>query len=99
MKTVVSVYKTKRKEGLFLYIDKLQGIGVIPESLKQLMGNPEHVMDLLLTPERKLANAETSEVLSKIRRQGYYLQMPPAEQKDDYMVSLPDELLCFNDPH
>ncbi|CAM3632024.1 YcgL domain-containing protein [Parendozoicomonas haliclonae] len=98
MKMVVSVYKTKRKEGLYLYINKLKGLDSIPEQLRTLMGQPQHVVDFLLTPERNLAEADSAEVLSKINETGYYLQMPPAEQKDDYMITLPDEFLSFNDP-
>ncbi|MTI13644.1 YcgL domain-containing protein [Sansalvadorimonas verongulae] len=98
MKVVVSVYKTKRREGLYLYIDKLKGLKSIPDELNTLMGEPAHVVDFILTPEKKLANADTDEVISKISSQGYYLQMSQAEDKDDYAITLPDELLCFNDP-
>ena len=98
MKVVVSVYKTKRREGLYLYIDKLKGLDSIPEELDALMGDPVHVVDFILTPEKKLANADTAEVISKINSQGYYLQMTQAEDKDDYAITLPDELLRFNDP-
>ncbi len=98
MKMVVSVYKTRRKEGLYLYVNKLKGIAPVPEQLRVLIGQPVHVMDFLLTPERKLAEVDSTEVLSKITENGYYLQMPPAEQRDDYLITLPDELLSFNDP-
>lgn len=98
MKVVVSVYKTKRREGLYLYINKLKGLESIPCELNALMGEPIHVVDFILTPERKLANADTEEVLSKITSQGYYLQMTQPQDKDDYAVTLPDEFLCFNDP-
>ncbi|MCL6271116.1 YcgL domain-containing protein [Sansalvadorimonas sp. 2012CJ34-2] len=98
MKMVVSVYKTERKAGLFLYINKQTGIEAVPAELKQLMGHPVHVMDMLLTPEKPLAHIDAEKVLSKITSQGYYLQMPVPEEKDDYMITLPDELLCFNDP-
>ncbi len=98
MKTIVSVYKTAKKAGLYLYVNKLKGLDVIPEELLTLMGSPELVMDFLLTPERQLANVDTVEVLSKLESQGYYLQMPVQEDDDDYKITLPDELLCFNDP-
>ncbi len=98
MKMVVSVYKTEKKPGLYLYINKLKGLESIPEGLNQLLGMPVHVMDLLLTPERQLAHVDTGEIRSKISSQGYYLQMPIQEEQDDYMITLPDELLCFNDP-
>ena len=38
---------------------------------------PESVMTIALTPERKLARADVNEVLAAIEEQGFYLQMPP----------------------
>ncbi|WP_281648301.1 YcgL domain-containing protein [Parendozoicomonas sp. Alg238-R29] len=98
MKMVVSVYKTERQKGLYLYINKLKGLESIPSELNDLMGDPLLVADLVLTPERKLAQADTEDVLSKISSQGYYLQITQDQDKDDYAITLPDELLCFNDP-
>jgi uncharacterized protein YcgL (UPF0745 family) len=50
----------------------------------------------VLTPERKLAREDIATVLDNLERQGYHLQMPPAEE--DYIQHLPDELLRRNDP-
>ena len=84
MKMMVSIYKTTRKQGVYLYIDKQAGVKTIPESLHKLMGpHPQHVLDLLLTPDRRLAEADSTEVLNKIREKGYYLQLPPAESFGD----------------
>ena len=98
MRIITSIYKTARKEGLYLYVNKQKGLDCIPDALRELMGNPELVMNFLLTEERPLANADTADVLQKLQDQGYYLQMPPADQKDDYAITLPDEFLGFNDP-
>jgi uncharacterized protein YcgL (UPF0745 family) len=40
-------------------------------------GEPEAVMILVLDPQRKLARADTAEVLADIAEKGFYLQMPP----------------------
>jgi uncharacterized protein YcgL (UPF0745 family) len=47
-------------------------------------------------PERTLAREDITVVLENLEKQGYHLQMPPAE--DEYIEHLPEELLRRNDP-
>ena len=74
---LVSVYRSPRREGMYLYVDRKEGLARVPDALRDLFGVPQHAMDLLLTPERTLARASAAEVLAKIRDQGFFLQMPP----------------------
>ncbi len=82
-KRLVSVFKSSRKDEMYLYVDKKQGVQDLPEALMAHFGKPVHVFDLLLTPEKKLARANAEEVLAKVEEQGFYLQMPPPAE--DYM--------------
>lgn len=50
----------------------------LPESLVSLFGQPEHVMDLELTPERPLAREDVTQVISNLEEQGFFLQLPPS---------------------
>ncbi|MNL85157.1 Protein YcgL [compost metagenome] len=59
-------------------------------------GKPKHSFDLVLSPERKLASEDIVVVLENLDKQGYHLQMPPAE--DEYIEHLPEELLRRNEP-
>ena len=77
MKRLCQIYKSPRREEMYLYVDKARGLDDVPEALLRQFGEPEPVMTLLLTPERKLARADTEEVLAQIEQQGFYLQMPP----------------------
>lgn len=79
MKRLCEVFRSPKREGVYLYVDKQQGMAEVPDALLQTFGTPESVMTLLLTPERKLARAEASAVLDAIEQNGFYLQMPPAE--------------------
>ncbi|OZG73522.1 hypothetical protein BTA51_10930 [Hahella sp. CCB-MM4] len=82
-KRLVSVYKSPRKDEMYIYVDKKQGVQDLPEALLAHFGKPVHVFDLLLTAEKSLARADAEEVLAKIEEQGFYLQMPPPAE--DYM--------------
>ncbi|OED40567.1 hypothetical protein ACH42_15870 [Endozoicomonas sp. (ex Bugula neritina AB1)] len=96
MKYLVSIYKSPKRDEMYLYLNKRDKLTAMPDSLKQVFGEPVHVVDMLLTPEKKLARADTGKVLSELEERGYYLQMPP--QQDEYIEHLPDELLTMNDP-
>ena len=77
MKRLCEVFRSPRKTEMYLFVDKAQGYKELPEALLNQFGEPESVMTILLTPERKLARADAAEVLSQIESQGFYLQMPP----------------------
>ncbi|MDE1465448.1 YcgL domain-containing protein [Spartinivicinus sp. A2-2] len=95
-KQIVSIYKSPNKDEMYLYAAKQAKLSEVPEALLQLFGKPEHVMDLLLTPEKSLARVEASQVMKDIDEKGFYLQMPPA--KDDYLIEFPEEFLSKGDP-
>lgn len=76
-RVIASIYKTRRKEGMYLIVPKAAGLNHLPEALLAQFGTPIHAYDLLLTPERTLARADILQVLEKLTSQGFYLQMPP----------------------
>jgi uncharacterized protein YcgL (UPF0745 family) len=78
MKRLCQVYKSPRREEMYLYVDRGRGLADVPEQLLAQFGEPQPLMTLLLTPERKLARADAGGVLRRIAEQGFYLQMPPA---------------------
>ncbi|MBY4677601.1 YcgL domain-containing protein [Marinobacterium arenosum] len=83
---IVSIYKSPRKDEMYLYVDKRDQLGKVPEPLLQMFGEPVHVMDMPLKADKKLARVETDKLLSELDDKGFYLQMPPP--KDDYMLDL-----------
>jgi len=83
MKVICDVYRSPKKEGMYLYVKKQEGLERVPEALLERFGKPAHAMTLLLTPEKKLASTTPEKVAQALDDQGFYLQMPPAE--DSYM--------------
>ncbi|HDZ57147.1 MAG TPA: YcgL domain-containing protein [Pseudomonas xinjiangensis] len=96
MQVECSIYRSKRKEGMYLYLPRDANPQELPEHLAQIFGQPEHAMDLVLNEQRKLARENVLMVLANLQQQGYHLQMPP--QVEDYIMHLPDELMYRNDP-
>ena len=71
------IYKSLRKPEMYLYLADPQGFEALPATLRQGFGTPELVMELVLHPGRRLARAQTGEVLAALSGQGFYLQLPP----------------------
>ncbi|HAG95027.1 MAG: hypothetical protein CMK83_15985 [Pseudomonadales bacterium] len=78
-KIMCSVYRSPKKEGMYIYVPKQEPFEQVPEALLQSFGTPGHVMDLLLTADRSLARVDVKLVMQGIQQNGYYLQMPPHE--------------------
>lgn len=77
MTLVCQIYKSSRKAEMYLYVEKERGLEDVPEALLDQFGEPEEVMVLALTAQRKLARVSAAEVVEAIQTQGYFLQMPP----------------------
>ena len=74
---LVNIYRSPKKDDMYLYVDKSDALGRVPEQLLALFGRPALVTTMLMTPEKKLARAQAPDVIQAIREKGFYLQMPP----------------------
>lgn len=80
------IYKSSNKDQLYLYLPGKDDFEAVPPILRDTMGTPEFVMELELTAERKLARADTAEVLAGLQEKGFYLQMPPKDPLADMRI-------------
>ncbi len=81
MSRLVRVYKSPRKQDMYLYVDFAEALTRVPQSLLDRFGVPVEALTLELTNERKLARADADRVLEEIESTGYYLQMPPIDER------------------
>jgi hypothetical protein len=80
MKTFI--YKSTKKEELYLYISKKDDFSDVPQELYNSMGKePVFVMELELSPERPLAREDVNTVIKNLETQGFHVQMPPRPEK------------------
>ncbi|ACR11747.1 conserved hypothetical protein [Teredinibacter turnerae T7901] len=93
-KLIVDIYRSARKEGMYLYVRKGYDLEQLPAALLSQFGRAEHAMGMLLTAQKKLARADAQAVMAAIEAQNFYLQMPPAASaEDDYMQQIPNSKL------
>lgn len=52
--------------------------------MRSIFGQPVHAMDLLLSPDKKLARTTGKEVLEALAEKDFFLQMP--EEQETYIV-------------
>ena len=74
-----AIYKSLRKQETYLYMAEKDQFSRLPEALRTLLGELQHVMDLELEPARQLAQEDTAAVLSNLQTRGWHLQMPRQE--------------------
>jgi uncharacterized protein YcgL (UPF0745 family) len=84
-KRICKVYRSSKKDELYLYVDAREELSRVPEALSNQLGHLSLVMTMLVSTEKKLARAEPAKVLADIEEKGFYLQMPPAPE--EYMVA------------
>jgi uncharacterized protein YcgL (UPF0745 family) len=78
-----SVFRSRRKDYTYIYLREDLQIDDLPASLLAAFGPPEFVIDLDLSPERKLASEDVELVLANLENQGFHLQLPPGDQDGD----------------
>jgi uncharacterized protein YcgL (UPF0745 family) len=85
-----SVLRSNHKDFTYIYLLEGHDFEDLPIALKKVFGEPEFVMTLELTPERKLAYENVQTVMQNLDDQGYHLQMPPTEDATG-LLDLPDK--------
>ncbi|MCG6657267.1 YcgL domain-containing protein [Halomonas campisalis] len=85
-KLLCEVFKSPRKDEMYLYVDKRTGLAEVPEALLERFGEPRSAMTLILSADKRLGRAKAADVMAAIRNKGFYLQMPPA--KEEYLLDL-----------
>lgn len=76
---MVSTFKSPKKQELFLFIPKEPGLDGLADELLVMFGEPEHVIDFDLTPDKKMPRSNAAEIYEALQTKGYHIQMPPLE--------------------
>ena len=80
------IYRSRKKQGSYLYIKEKNNFSDIPEDLIKLFGTPEFSFEFQLTEEIKLAHSDTKDVMRQLRENGFFLQIPPPSETDKVSV-------------
>ena len=71
------VYKSLRKADTYVFLRQMDGFAVLPPALAEHLGELVFVIEIELSPQRKLAREDVEVVMTNLVGQGYHLQLPP----------------------
>ncbi|MBD8879908.1 YcgL domain-containing protein [Rhodanobacter sp. 7MK24] len=71
------IYASRRKPDTYLWLAERDGFGVLPESLRSMLGELRFALELRLDAQRRLPREDTAQVLAHLHEQGWHLQLPP----------------------
>lgn len=75
------IYRSRRKQGSFLFLPERDNFARVPEVLLKIFGAPEFSFEFFLDNERQLQfNIAASEVRRVMQENGFFLQLPPNEK-------------------
>jgi uncharacterized protein YcgL (UPF0745 family) len=72
------VYKSLKRADAYVYLAARDDFMRLPEAVRTQLGALEFVLDVALTPGRKLAREDAAVVRDNLATRGFHLQFPPA---------------------
>lgn len=69
------IYRSDRKPDTYLYVVEKDDFSEIPDELMAVFGEPEFSFAFELTPDRKLAKENSTDVYTNLKNQGFHLQL------------------------
>lgn len=80
-----SIYKGRKAPDTYLFVPVKDDLSAVPAPVMGALGEAIHVMDLVLSPDRRLARSDAREVLRSLLHRGCYVQLPPKEDEPEWM--------------
>jgi uncharacterized protein len=76
------VYKSLRREDTYVFLAARDDFDRVPATVREALGRLQFVMELALTPDRRLARSDAATVRESLAVRGFHLQMPPRGSAD-----------------
>lgn len=71
------VYKSLKKADTYAFLAGRDDFARLPEPLRTQLGPLQFVLEVDLTPQRRLAQADPVVVMENLAARGFHLQFPP----------------------
>lgn len=76
------VYKSRKRADTYVYLAERDGFERLPGALRTQLGALDFVLEVALTPDRRLARENPVEVIRNLGERGFHLQFPPSMAAD-----------------
>lgn len=71
------VYRSRKRDDTYLYLRERDAFALLPENIAASLGALDFVLEVELTPERRLAREDAGVVRANLAARGFHLQFPP----------------------
>ncbi len=71
-----SVYRSSKKEGLYVYVLEDAGLDHLPEPVMKQLGEPTLALTVDLSKRNSLGQENIAEVRDNLMSRGFHIQMP-----------------------
>ena len=71
------VYKSRRKADTYVFLAARDDFTRVPEPVRVQLGELAFVLEVALTPERRLAQSDPERVRANLAAHGFHVQFPP----------------------
>lgn len=71
------VYKSLKKADTYVYLAERDGFDCLPPPLRAQLGTLQFVLEVALTPDRRLARENPEVVRNNLAARGFHVQLPP----------------------
>ncbi len=93
MKYFISIYRSQKKEGMYLYVEKVQALSKVPRNLLDLFDEPKLVTHMMVDKEKEFAKMDGEKLIKEIQEKGFYLQMPdPLPEYKQHLIRSNEKL-------
>ncbi|WP_051440357.1 YcgL domain-containing protein [Pseudoxanthomonas suwonensis] len=73
------VYKSLRRADTYVFLAARDDFARLPEPVRARLGELFFVLEVALTPDRRLAQSDPAVVRANLAAHGFHLQLPPVE--------------------
>jgi uncharacterized protein YcgL (UPF0745 family) len=85
------VYKSLKKADTYVYLAGRDDFTRLPAPVRERLGGLQFVLDVELTPGRKLARADAGVVRGNLASRGFHLQMPMLAEDPSILDPMSDD--------
>jgi uncharacterized protein YcgL (UPF0745 family) len=71
------VYKSRRRADTYVFLAARDDFSRVPDPLRGQLGELSFVLEVALTPERRLALSDPAVVRANLATHGFHVQFPP----------------------
>ena len=68
------VYRSEKKQGMYLYLSTKDDFSCVPDSLMKLLGDVTFSFEFDLSKKRNLVKAESKEVMRVMKESGFFFK-------------------------